>query len=276
MVRAAVTAGGTNTWGEELALPVTEFVGAVNERSVPGRLANLRRVPLNVRTVTETSSSTGYWVGEGAAKPVSKMAYTTDVLEPFKVSALVVVTDEVLRSSSPNAEAVVRNDLLNAVVRELNSAFIDEGNAGISGVMPASVTNGLTPISGSGDLAGDPAVFCWPTSREISKRQHSSDTRSFSRRRPAQRLSRPRWTRRRASAAFSAVASSQVSPDMLVLLDADGIAYAEGSAEVRVSRQATIQLLDNPTNNAGTATATQTVSLLQTNAVAASLSRSIW
>ena len=179
MVRAAVTAGGTNTWGEELALPVTEFVGAVNERSVPGRLANLRRVPLNVRTVTETSSSTGYWVGEGAAKPVSKMAYTNDVLEPFKVSALVVVTDEVLRSSSPNAEAVVRNDLLNAVVRELNSAFIDEGNAGISGVMPASVTNGLTPISGSGDLADDLAVFCWPTSREISKRQHSSDTRSF-------------------------------------------------------------------------------------------------
>jgi HK97 family phage major capsid protein len=266
LVRAAVTAGGTNTWGEELALPVTEFIGAVNERSVAGRLANLRRVPLNVRTITATSPSTGFWVGEGAPKPVSGAGYTSGLVQPLKVAAMVVVTDEVLRSSSPNAEASVRNDLLNAVVRELNSAFLDETNAGISGVMPASVTNAVTPVSGSGDMADDLQLL-------LANFQGNLETATF--------IGHPVLFASLSGAnypglggrggtllGFPAIASSQVSPDTLILLDSDGIAYAEGSAEIRVSRQATIQMLDNPTNNSATGTATQAVSLFQTNAVA--------
>lgn len=62
-------------------------------------------------------------------------------------------TEELLRRSEPAAEILVRDDLLNAVVQAVDVAFIDQSNAGIAGVKPASIANAATTAAASGVTA---------------------------------------------------------------------------------------------------------------------------
>jgi hypothetical protein len=172
---------------------------------------------------------------------------------------MVVCTDEVLRSSNPSAELLIRNDLLNATARAIDDAFIDETNAGIANVMPTAVNHNLTPaadlqllIAGfTGDLSvsyfvGHPAYFAG-----LAGSDHPNI-----------------GARGGSLLGIPAISSSACSPDVLTLVDPTGLVYSEGSAEIRTSRQATIQMLDNPTNNSATGTATTMVSLYQVNSTA--------
>jgi hypothetical protein len=127
-----------------------EFFSAVAETTIVGRLGGaLRRVPLQCRVIGTTGSGVAYWVTEGAAKALSPMLFTSDILRPMKVMGLAVATKETLESSDPQAEAVFRRELLNAVIAEMDTTFIDPANAGVADVMPASVTNGVTPVAGT-------------------------------------------------------------------------------------------------------------------------------
>jgi HK97 family phage major capsid protein len=89
----------------------------------------------------------GYWVGEGKAKPVTKGAFTRTTLEPLKVANICIVTDELLRSSSPSAEMVIRDDLAAALRERLDIDFIDPSKSASAGVSPASVTYGAQAIA---------------------------------------------------------------------------------------------------------------------------------
>ena len=75
VVRAIVEAGGIGSgqWGSVLASAAfQEFFAAVEQASILGKLASLRRVPLNVRLQVMASGFTSYWVGGGKGKPISK------------------------------------------------------------------------------------------------------------------------------------------------------------------------------------------------------------
>src|SRR5699024_7583580 len=100
-----------------------------------------------------TSGGEGYWVGEGKAKPLTKFDYSRRSLEPLKVANIAVVTEELLRDSSPSAEALVRDQLAAALRARLDTDFINPAKAAVSGVSPASITNGVTPIASAGNDA---------------------------------------------------------------------------------------------------------------------------
>jgi HK97 family phage major capsid protein len=262
MVKAAVSAGGTDTWGEDISSvsAVREFFEAVSERSIVGKLAGLRRPPLNVRTVVSTSSSTAFWVGQGAPKPPSKLAFSADVLAPLKVAGLTVVTNEVLRSSDPAAERVIRADMLAAVSRAIDEAFIDETNAGEAGVQPAAVNYGVTPVAGTGDLADDLQLMLASFGGNLEAAYFIAHPVLYA------SLSGADYpgigARGGVLVGVPTIASSACSPDVLTLIDPTGIAYGKGRAEVRTGKHATVQMLDNPATGA-----TNTVSLFQTNSV---------
>lgn len=158
VLRAAVAAGTTtdSTWAGPLVQyqnMASEFVELLRPMTIIGRLPGLRRVPFNVRIPSQTGASTAYWVGQGAPKPVSSLAFATTTMDFAKVADLVVMTNELVKFSSPSAEQLVRDDLTKSIAQFLDVAFIDPTKAASAGVSPGSVTNGISAVTPTGTTA---------------------------------------------------------------------------------------------------------------------------
>jgi len=54
----------------------------------------------------------------------------------------VILTDELVRLSSPSAEALTRDDMVKGIAQFLDTQFTDPTVAAVAGVHPASITNG--------------------------------------------------------------------------------------------------------------------------------------
>lgn len=126
-----------------------EFIELLRPATILGRIPGIRQVPFNVRIPVQTGGSTVNWVGEAAPKPVSELAFDAITLGMNKVAGIVVLTDELVRSSQPNAEDTVRRDLVEQVARFLDAQFVTPSVAAGTN-NPASITNGVTPITASG------------------------------------------------------------------------------------------------------------------------------
>jgi HK97 family phage major capsid protein len=120
--------------------------------TIIGRLPGLRRVPFNIKVPRATQNPTGYWVGEGKIKPLSAMAFDSVTLGFAKVAAIVPMTEELLRFSSPAAEGIFMNGLKEAITYRLDRDFLDPAKAS-DDISPASLTNGVTAITPTGTTA---------------------------------------------------------------------------------------------------------------------------
>ena len=98
--KANVPAGTTGGWSSDFnTVPGTanEFFGAVDARSLPGRLPGIRRVPFFTAGVGVAAASSVGWVKEGVAAPaVNPITYRVAGLATFKLAAVPLS----LRSSS--------------------------------------------------------------------------------------------------------------------------------------------------------------------------------
>jgi HK97 family phage major capsid protein/HK97 family phage prohead protease len=123
------------------------ILGQFGQNGIPG----LRRVPFNVRVATQTVGGSGYWVGQGLPKPLTKGTFSTITLDFHKLATISVLTEEEVRFANPSAEAKVRDDLRDAIAARADIDFLDPANAGTSGVKPASITNAViaTAVSGT-------------------------------------------------------------------------------------------------------------------------------
>ncbi|WP_313452542.1 phage major capsid protein [Brevundimonas sp.] len=155
VLKAAVAAGTTTDadWAKPLVEyqnMTSEFAELLRPQTIVGRIQGLRRVPFNIKVPRQTAGSSASWVGEGAPKPVSELAFDQITLGMTKLAGIVVITDELARASSPSAEAIVRQDLISTIVQTMDRDFVDPANAGTSNVKPASIINGVTPVTASG------------------------------------------------------------------------------------------------------------------------------
>lgn len=152
-----VASGGATTgeWGAELVSADNRYTGDFIEylhgMTVYDRLP-LREVPANVTIKGSDGAATGYWVGEGKAIPLSAPSASTVSLTPLKVAALAVVSNELLRDSSPAAEMWVRDMLAQASGQRVDQTFLST-TAASSGVSPAGLLNGLTAGFSAGQTA---------------------------------------------------------------------------------------------------------------------------
>lgn len=155
-IKAVAGSTATGNWAAPLidqANLAGEFIELLMPGTIIGKIAGLRRVPFNVKISVQTGGSLVNWVGEAAAKPVGELTFDTVTLGINKVAGIVVLTDELVRLSTPNAEQLVRDDLIKQVTKFLDAQFIDPTVSVNAGVNPASITNGVTPISASGASA---------------------------------------------------------------------------------------------------------------------------
>lgn len=164
VIKAAVAAGTTsnadwagNLVGEETSV-YADFVEFLRPQTIIGKfgtgnIPSLRRVPFRVPLIGQSTGGAAYWTAEGAAKGLTKFDFTRATLEPLKVANIAVLTEELLRDSSPSADMLVRDQLAAALRERLDIDFVDPTKAASAGVSPASITNGVTPVASSGSTA---------------------------------------------------------------------------------------------------------------------------
>ncbi len=159
VLKAAVTPATTydTTWASplvQLQFMANEFIELVRAATILDKLSGgMRRVPFNIRVPLMSSGSTAYWVGEGSSKPMSSAAFDTITMTFAKVAALVAFTNESLRFSNPSLEAMIRQDMVAAIAKKLDTDLLDSTKVvgtGSGGPSPASLTNGVTAVTATG------------------------------------------------------------------------------------------------------------------------------
>jgi HK97 family phage major capsid protein len=286
VVRALKAAMGAMNTEDESALlgqVGTDYAEFLRPQTIIGRLSGLVRVPFETRLVAQSGGATAYWVGEQQPKPVTLAEFSGDTMPVAKVAAISVVTEELAKSSAPSAESALSRDLNRAGAAAMDAAFIDPANAGIPGVMPASITNGEPSFVSSGgsvanidedlaaliqslvDAGSDLTFAAWVmlprTAIYLSRLRGTTDgapSYPFITAKGGNLMGLPVVT-----SGNVPVSGSSGSPSSIVLLDAAQIAIADdGESGLSVTTQATVQMETTPETGAA-----RQVSLWQNNLV---------
>lgn len=298
-VKAAVAAGSTSdsTWAAPLVDAATfagDFINYLRPRTLIGQ-ARFRPVPFNVRIVGQTSGGTANWVGQGAAKPVTKFDFNATTVPFTKVAAIVAITQELARFSDPSAEALVRDSLADAVIAKVDSDLFDPDVAAVANVNPAGLLNGVVPVAGPASkdpddirfalmrlwapwdstfLGASPAYYTTPAvARLLSFTRDALGNRAF-----------PGVTPTggdldgvplRVSQYIANNGGSGGAP--FILVDESEIYLADdGAVTLDASQEASLVMDSAPSGSSTTPTAAQVVSMFQTNSIAFRAERFIW
>jgi hypothetical protein len=268
--KAEVPAGATvaNSWAEDLVGDTTsafaDFVEYLRPMTILGKfgsngIPSLRRVPFRVPLISQTAGGEGYWVGEGKGKPLTSFDFSRTTLEPLKVANIAVLTDEVIRDSSPSAEAIVRDQLAEALKARLDIDFIDPTKTASAGVSPASITNGASHSIGSGtgdadDVRADVrsllneyiAANNPPTSGVLVMRSDLALSLSLMVNALGQREFNEIGMNGGVLLGIPVITSQHVASGVVVMLNASDIYLAdEGGIRLDMSREASLEMLDS-------------------------------
>lgn len=284
--KAAVPAANTGvpTWGGNLITQggvVGDFVEFLRPRTIVGRIPGMRNVPFNVPLIGQTSGGAAAWVSEGRAKPLTKWDYGTQMLQPLKVATIAVITEELLKRASVAADTMIRDELVRALQERLDVDFVLPSKAAVAGVSPASITNGVVGIASVGsdaaavraDIAAlmggflaannvpSTGVYLMGTAvaLQLSMMQNPLGQTEF----PGIGMTGGTFM------GLPAIVSDYVPAETVILVNASDIYFAdEGGFDLSMSREASLEMADNPAHNSTTPTgATSLVSLWQTNSV---------
>lgn len=294
--RAAVAAHSTDNSDALVSAEggvYADFVEYLRPRTIVGRfgtdgIPSLRRVPFRTPLITQTGAGQGYWVGEGQAKPLTNFTWTRTTIDPLKVANIAVITDELIRSSSPSADAMIRDSLVDALRARLDTDFIDPDKAAQAGISPASITNGVTPVDSTGtdadavsaDVQAAMAGFIAANNAPTTGVWIMSATRALALSMMRNALGQSEYGNLSMNGGtfggLPVIVSEYVAPDTVILVNAADIYLAdEGGFAVDSSTEASLQMDDAPTHNSTTPTAAQLVSMFQTNSVAIRAERTI-
>lgn len=298
VLKAAVAAGTTtdSTWAAPLVDYTTltsEFIEFLRPQTIIGKFGvggvpSLRRIPFNVRMGRQTSGGSGYWVGQGKPKPLTKFAFDEVTLRWAKVANIAVLTEELVRFSNPSADMLVRSALAEALRERMDIDFVDPGKAEVANVSPASITNGVVGVTASGTNAAavradvqdvmakfiaaniTPTTGVWIMSATnalaLSLMQNALGQSEF----PGITMTGGTFVGLPVITTeyMTEVADSSGSP--IILANADDIYLADdGGVMIEASREASLEMLDGSlTQDASNGTGASLVSMFQTNSVA--------
>lgn len=264
-----------------------DFSAAVRARTVIGRLTAARRVPPLVRILNNLGKASAAFVGQGKPIKVSKLELSGGVMKELKVCGMGVFGTELLQSSSPAADAILSDELAAACSEAMDQAFLDPSNAGVVDETPAAVTYGAPAFASTGtsfaqvdaDLTNMLQMIVAAGSDMLNAvwilRPESAIFLSTLRD-PNGGLAYPAitvlgGTLKGLPVIVSANLPEPGSPALghIVLLDQSQLAIVdEGAAKIEVFQQGALEMLDNPTNNSVTGTATNMISLFQVSCAA--------
>jgi len=277
-LKAAVAPGTTTgaTWAAPLVnqTMVNDFIELLRPATILGKIPGLRNVPFNCKIPMQTAGGTYGWVGEAKPKPLTALAFSSDTLGVTKVAGIIVMTEELVRFSSPSAEALVRADMVAGIAQFLDAQFIDPAIAAVAGVNPASITNGAptaaattNPVAdimglinhfATNNISVDGVTFILSPSNALSLsfRQNLDGSPEF-----------PGVGLNGGSYRGLTFITSNVAGTNVVALQPALVLYADdGGVTIDASREASLQMDSAPMSPADATTVY--VSLFQTNSVA--------
>ncbi|EFF0197892.1 phage major capsid protein, partial [Escherichia coli] len=107
VLKSAVGAGTTTDpqWAGSLSEYqeyAQDFIDYLRPQTIIGRFGQggipaLRQVPFNIRVHAQVSGGAAGWVGEGKARPLTKFDFESITFSHAKVSAIAVLTEELIR-----------------------------------------------------------------------------------------------------------------------------------------------------------------------------------
>lgn len=270
VLKSAVGAGTTTDpqWAGSLSEYqeyAQDFIEYLRPQTIIGRFGQggipaLRQVPFNIRVHAQVSGGAAGWVGEGKAKPLTKFDFESITFSHAKVSAIAVLTEELIRFSSPAADALVRNALAEAVVARLDTDFVDPKKAAVVDVSPASITHDVKGTASTGNPDADaeaafgqfvaanlqPTGAVWLMSSTnalaLSMRKNALGQKEY-----------PDMTLLGGTFQGLPVIVSQYVGDQLILVNAPDIYLADdGGVAVDMSREASLEMQSEPTGDSTT------------------------
>ena len=280
--KAAIPAGGavpSSPWGYDLAGGElgAAFLEYIQPQTIAGRIQRMRRVPFNTPVTRSTAQLSGFWAGNGKPKAVTSGVLDGVTLRPATIAGLFVLSRELFRFSAEGSVEFLRDELAAGLRTFRDTQFIDPSVAAVSDISPASVTNGLVPahtstgdvledlrelvgayLAAGGKLETATLVMSSRNAVALALRSGAGGTPLF-----------PNLGVNGGTVGGLPTIASDAVGAYLVLLDAAGIVINDTlGMSFQISQQATLELLDNPTNSSTTPTATSMVSLFQVNSAA--------
>lgn len=262
--RAAVAPGTTvqATFAAPLVITnyLNDFLTLLRPLTLIGRIQGLRHVPFNVSMPAQTAGGTYKWVGQGKLKPVTNAQYASVTLSFAKASGIIVLTDELVRMSTPSAEAAVRDELLKGAQAFLDAQFVDSTVAAVANVNPASITNGVTGTAASAatmaaartDIAARISAFATATYPLSELVILMSESQAFALGLGLNAVGAPLFpglTVTGGSILGVPVVASQAVGNQIVIAHAPSILIAdENGIEIDISREASVYLDSAPTD----------------------------
>jgi HK97 family phage major capsid protein len=227
-------------------------------------------------------------VGESKAKPLTSFAFTRTTLAPLKVANICVLSMENIRFSDPKSDAIVRNQLAEALRARLDTDFITPSKTAVTNVSPASITNGAATIISSGDdsdairldirslLAKFNAANNPPSSGVFIMTSACAQALAMM----VNPLGQQEFPTMGATGGtvygMPVIVSDYVPAALVVLVNATDVFLADdGDVSVDTSMEASLEMSDAPAHDSSTPTGASLVSLWQTNSVGVKAERVI-
>ena len=285
-VHRAVTPGASTldpAWAGSLVGPLSTYSAAWVAEIAPltalGKI-DYTPVPSRVRLPRDLAELIAVWVLEGRAIPILKGSFDVVLLahEP-KIACGIVITEELVRYSGPDAEALFSGKLRNAVARGTDRALLDPAMVATAET-PASITNGAPTIVSTGTSPQEIAADLAALSAMLTTAGLPFAGRSYITS-PAigEYLAGLRYPTGQPAFNVNAaggeiggvpVAISEEAGDQIVLIHGPSLLVSDDGAEVSATSCGSIEMTDAPTSGIGTpspATA-PSIPLWQNNAVA--------
>lgn len=294
--KSAVAAGstGSDAWAQDLVdfrVFSGEWMSLLASRTVRGQIP-FRRAAFNTGTLLEATPGGATWVAEGFAIPMARMGLDRKELERTKIAGFFLLTKESVRVASPAALTNINNAMLRVVGRYEDQAFLNPDIAAVAAKNPASLTNGARQVSSTGNAeaqitanlksllqvhvdAGSDLTDVWicmhpATALHMSQLLTAGNIRAFPNLgvRGGEIFGLPVLT------TVGAVCSGSPTEKVIAAVNAQGVIVADdGDIEIQATDKGTIQMDDAPTQDAIAGTASNVVSLWQTETVALRFTR---
>ena len=255
----------TPTWAAELVgvRPLADaFVAIARMASLLKRIPSLRRIPFATKVPTESSGASFGWTGENLPKKVTRFSFSDGVtLSATKAAGVIVVTEELVRLVVPGSELALRDTFVNELAAFVDQAFLNPTLAPVANVNPGGIAYGTTPIAGTGNLQTDVAslLAAFYAGRPAATEAVLVMTPAL-----AARLAGPTGGSPVGMSYNVPIVPSEVAGANVFAIDPRGVLVADAGIAIDVSRDATIEMVDNPAAPTG---ATVMTSLWQTNLV---------
>lgn len=269
VLKAAASAGSTSDPSFASALAesgvTSAFIEGLRSRSVLARLLvdGAVRMPLRTRASIVIANASAWVTGEGLPVPVSAMSLAGHQLEEREAAALIVLSAEMLRSTSTAGRALLDSALRGGVADALDAAFLDLVTDGVTpigatGTTPAAALTDLRALLDAVNATGASSLFFLvgpDTANTAATLAGTDGTLTFPAMGPngGEILNTP------------ALVSTAVLSGQIVLVDASGIAAEIEAITISLADQATVEMSDTP--GAPPNAASVLVSLWQSNMV---------